>query len=1010
MKKIKRMLTLLLAFSLLVSVMLPLTACGDEEPQDGCTAHTDSNADGKCDNCDAEVSSGDQTPESTTTKYTVEVKNAGGKKLEGVYVNVVNTASGNSLVDYGKTDANGIVSFELPTLSTYAAQIADCPSGYKYDESYPFTATGTVITLVSELLPDTGLSGVTYKLGDIMHDFTVTDSDGNKQTLSEILKTKKAVVLNFWYTTCTWCVEEFPDMNAAYAKHKDNVEIIALNAYPSDSVSDIQDFKATYGLLFPMAKDIGLQDAFGFTANPCTVIIDRYGMITAIEIGAVIGERYFNNAFAHFTSDDYKQELLESIKVLSPTQKPTVEMPSSDAISAVLDKGALGATYLPASGDDAEYSWPFVIGNYKGEECIYPSNIGVDASYSILRTQIELDAGEALVFDFYSSTESGADIFYVLVDGKDIYSISGVEDKGWQTCCAYVAKEKAAYEVSFCYTKDDGDAEGDDTVYLKNLRIVNESEINSPAYIFRYAATGLTADAAGYNNYVTVVYSEADGYYHVGNENGPILLANLLGYTNFDGMKSLTERLYEAGEILVDGVDKFAQLERYCNYASNSKIYGYCSVTAELRDLLIAYAQTYASELGKDESENNWLQLCLYYDAYGTDGKQLEDPIKGLAPSSAYVATLGKDNTVTYDRVIMPRGYLYRFVPEVSGVYRVTTDSANEVDGWIFYDPEGGSDILDSEGNRILLAESATGERYCTELLIIDPNGDGTTLTRDLVNATMVAYMEAGKEYYLSMAFYDVYCFDTFTFEVKYVAETFEYFREASPGPFTFDLTLNGGLGDTIAGGIDVMLGDDGYYYHKKADGTRGSLIYVDFHWTTNTFPSHTMQQLIENGAFDFRKTETDQEAVAYYNKYTKEALKDIWGTEFDTKWAKYQSGELVLDDALRAQCDAYVEEALRELWGDSFADEWDNYRMDDIMAGIYHAKGTDMTEIARSYIAKMENDPENHPERQGCVPVDRQLGELLQALMDKFTFNGVEHSWTKLCYYYEYLGAPETP
>jgi hypothetical protein len=30
---------------------------------------------------------------------------------------------------------------------------------------------------------------------------------------------------------------------------------------------------------------------------------------------------------------------------------------------------------------------------------------------------------------------------------------------------------------------------------------------------------------------------------------------------------------------------------------------------------------------------------------------------------------------------------------------------------------------------------------------------------------------------------------------------------------------------------------------------------------------------------------------------------------------------------------------------------------------------------------------------------------ELLQKLMDKYTFKGVEHSWTKVCYYYDYMG-----
>ena len=39
-------------------------------------------------------------------------------------------------------------------------------------------------------------------------------------------------------------------------------------------------------------------------------------------------------------------------------------------------------------------------------------------------------------------------------------------------------------------------------------------------------------------------------------------------------------------------------------------------------------------------------------------------------------------------------------------------------------------------------------------------------------------------------------------------------------------------------------------------------------------------------------------------------------------------------------------------------------------------------------------------PELEGCVAVDAELAEILQAYMDKYTFSGVTNSWTKLCYY----------
>ena len=45
-------------------------------------------------------------------------------------------------------------------------------------------------------------------------------------------------------------------------------------------------------------------------------------------------------------------------------------------------------------------------------------------------------------------------------------------------------------------------------------------------------------------------------------------------------------------------------------------------------------------------------------------------------------------------------------------------------------------------------------------------------------------------------------------------------------------------------------------------------------------------------------------------------------------------------------------------------------------------------------------------PELEGCVAVNAELATLLQKLMDKYTFEGVDDSWTKLCFYYQHLGA----
>ena len=77
-------------------------------------------------------------------------------------------------------------------------------------------------------------------------------------------------------------------------------------------------------------------------------------------------------------------------------------------------------------------------------------------------------------------------------------------------------------------------------------------------------------------------------------------------------------------------------------------------------------------------------------------------------------------------------------------------------------------------------------------------------------------------------------------------------------------------------------------------------------------------------------------------------------------------------------------------------------YKVEEVFDGIYHGKGEDYTDIMREYEKKIIKSGAS--ELRGCVVVDEQLAEILQMVMDKYTFQGVETSWRKMCYYYEYL------
>ena len=181
-----------------------------------------------------------------------------------------------------------------------------------------------------------------------------------------------------------------------------------------------------------------------------------------------------------------------------------------------------------------------------------------------------------------------------------------------------------------------------------------------------------------------------------------------------------------------------------------------------------------------------------------------------------------------------------------------------------------------------------------------------------------------------------------------------------------------GGINELIALGIDVALGEDGYYHELRKDGTLGSIVYADFIYTTSIFTSHCIEEMIELGSFNFKLSETDQELQTALNLYGRDNLL----------------------------------EELKKKWGDTYELNYDFYKVDEFLAGIYHGTGEDLTEEMRSYLSKKIPYSAETPELEGCVAVDARLAEILDMLMTKFVFENVDHSWTKLCYYYDHLGS----
>lgn len=837
--------------------------------------------------CNRHKTPDDDIPDGAIS-YKLTVKTKGGLAMADTAF-VITDAEGKTVVD-NKTDGDGKYEAWLYP-AKYTVTLKDLKPGYSASSVDMSEAGGeTVIIAETSVITSEMPANKSYSVGDVMYDFVFL-KNGTEVKLSELLQEKKLVLLNFWATYCSPCKSEFPAIEAAFREYSDTVEIVAMSTY--DNANSCDNFKTENGYTFNMVPDnSGLYSNFTglhSRAIPCTVFIDRYGVITEYVIGGNPDSEVWKEAFAHYVSDDYEQSGTsgsgdddgKNDEVV--IEKPNVDMPASSEIEAVVNGSGFNGTYTASS---SEYVWPWILNDDK--TAIRPSNYGKHSSSAMINTEITLEANEVFAFDCRYAIEYDTygtqiyDMLAVYVDGTLMQKVLG-KSNGWVTVYAYTPLTAGTHTITIAYVKDssDGYRDFDEFIEVKNIRTVSVSEMTEAGgsmNVLRFAAYGV-ADAnasTSYINYVSVVFNEEDGFYHVGSKNGPLLLAKLCGSTQWSST-SLVD-LANGGYLKINGTDYSNSINKehtrnYCWLENNSDL-GYSVVDAALADLL----DLFASSLGDGKNHDwEWLEFCSYFDHYGVgDGIiSVKDVRSGIDEKSAFDAVEGKNHAVI-NRVIVPRGNFFKFVPTKTGVYSFYSLSklTEDDDASTTVDIDTIAWLYDDNGN------------------VLEEGLDEYKGSHFMIHRTL----EAGKTYYIAVGFDPVDDLGEFDFMIEYIGEKYDVFTSCTEHYTTTD--------DATEIIIDrkynfhAALGTDGYYHQilgYESDGTpildysEHGYVYVDFTGVTvftsfigwpgsyctlekfiNGYKGNVEGQYYELGTFDFTKYNSDDIEYKFGNHQEK--------------------------------------------------------------------------------------------------------------------------------------------
>lgn len=121
-------------------------------------------------------------------------------------------------------------------------------------------------------------------IDEVIWNATFYDLEGNEVSIKDYAG--KVVMVDFWETWCSPCLQVFPAMDSLQREYKDDFVMLAVNLNNSDSKEDVAEFKNNNEYTFKYILDKNSVGAEVITLGiPFKVFIDPEGYLIKAELG-----------------------------------------------------------------------------------------------------------------------------------------------------------------------------------------------------------------------------------------------------------------------------------------------------------------------------------------------------------------------------------------------------------------------------------------------------------------------------------------------------------------------------------------------------------------------------------------------------------------------------------------------------------------------------------------------------------------------------------------------------